>query len=64
VRVHTVVLSAQHDAQVTPERMRRDLVELVAKPVLASEDIDSSATLYHVNPSAASSSAGRWGTAG
>ena len=51
VRVHTVVLSAQHDAQVTPERMRRDLVELVAKPVLASEDIDSSATLYHVNPS-------------
>jgi S-adenosylmethionine synthetase len=51
VRVLTVVISAQHDPQVTQERMRRDLVDLVAKPVLAGEAIDASNVAYHVNPS-------------
>jgi S-adenosylmethionine synthetase len=51
VRVVAVVLSAQHDAQVTQERIRKDLVELVAKPVLASEDIDAGGAVYHINPS-------------
>jgi S-adenosylmethionine synthetase len=51
VRVDTVVISAQHDAQVTQERLKRDLIELVAKPVLASEEIDSSSAKFHVNPS-------------
>ena len=51
VRVATVVLSSQHDANVTQARIREDLIEQVAKPVLATEDIDSSRVLYHVNPS-------------
>ena len=51
VRVATVVLSSQHDAQVTQEKIRKDLIELVAKPVLASEGVDSSQVEYHINPS-------------
>jgi S-adenosylmethionine synthetase len=51
VRVQAVVLSAQHDAQVTLERITKDLIEFVAKPVLASEEIDSSNVTYHINPS-------------
>jgi len=51
VRVHAVVISAQHDAQVTQKRIHDDLIELVAKPVLASEPIDVANVEYHVNPS-------------
>jgi S-adenosylmethionine synthetase len=51
VRVQTVVISAQHDPQVTQERMKAELVELVAKPVLAGESIDVSNVSYFVNPS-------------
>jgi S-adenosylmethionine synthetase len=51
VRVDTVVISAQHDPNVTLERMQHDLVELVAKPVLGAEEIDVSNVKYHINPS-------------
>jgi len=51
VRVHTVVLSAQHDPEVTQERLRADLVDHVVKPVLASEDIDASKVQHFINPS-------------
>ena len=51
VRVHTVVLSAQHDPEVTLERIRADLVEHVVKPVLATEDIDTAKVQYFINPS-------------
>jgi len=51
VRVDTVVISAQHDPNVTLERMQHDLVELVGKPVLAAEEIDVSNVKYHINPS-------------
>ena len=51
VRVQTVIISAQHDPQVTPERIRHDLIEMVAKPVLASEEVDSSQVEFHINPS-------------
>jgi S-adenosylmethionine synthetase len=50
-RVQTVVLSAQHDPQVTQERIRKDLIEHVAKPVLAGEEIDASNVIFHINPS-------------
>ena len=50
-RVQTVVLSAQHDEQVTQERIRKDLIEHVAKPVLAGEEIDASNVIFHINPS-------------
>jgi S-adenosylmethionine synthetase len=51
VRVTTVVLSSQHDANVSQERIRGDLIEQVAKPVLATEEIDASRVVYHINPS-------------
>ena len=51
VRVQTVVISTQHDANVTQEKIRHDLIELVAKPVLAGEPIDASEVIYHINPS-------------
>jgi S-adenosylmethionine synthetase len=51
VRVQTVIISAQHDPNVTPERIQRELIEMVAKPVLASEDVDSSKVNFHINPS-------------
>jgi S-adenosylmethionine synthetase len=51
VRVHTVVLSAQHGPDVSLERIRADVIEHVAKPVLATEDIDSASVKYFVNPS-------------
>jgi S-adenosylmethionine synthetase len=51
VRVQAIVMSAQHDPQVSQERIQKDLVELVAKPVLAGEDIDASNVVYHINPS-------------
>jgi len=51
VRVDTIVISAQHDPNVTLEKMQHDLVELVAKPVLGSEEIDVSKVRYHINPS-------------
>jgi len=51
VRIDTVVISAQHDPNVTLERMQHDLIELVAKPVLGSEEIDVSKVKYHINPS-------------
>jgi S-adenosylmethionine synthetase len=51
IRVKTVVLSSQHDAEVGQERIRDDLIEQVAKPVLQTESIDSSSVEYHINPS-------------
>ncbi|UCE01658.1 MAG: methionine adenosyltransferase [Candidatus Latescibacterota bacterium] len=50
-RVTTVVLSSQHDPDVSQERIREDLIEQVTKPVLASEEIDTRAVQYHINPS-------------
>ena len=51
VRVDAVVLSAQHGPEVSQERIRKDLVELVIKPVLAGESIDTSNVTFHINPS-------------
>ena len=49
VRVHTVVLSAQHDPEATHERIHGDLVEHVVEPVVPSRYLDAN-TKYHVNP--------------
>jgi len=51
VRVDAIVLSAQHGPEVSQERIRKDLTELVIKPVLAAESIDSSGVTFHINPS-------------
>ena len=49
VRVDTVVLSAQHDPDVSLERIRRDMIELVAKAAIPGELLDDK-TKYFVNP--------------
>ncbi len=48
VRVDTVVVSTQHDEDVTQEQIRKDVIELVVKPV-CGKWLDSK-TIYHINP--------------
>ena len=57
VRVHTVVISTQHDPEVNGkseerevlEEIRREVIEKVIKPTLPADMIDDN-TIYHVNP--------------
>ena len=49
VRVDTVVISTQHNPDVTLEQIRRDMINLVAKEVLPAELLDEN-TKYYVNP--------------
>ena len=48
-RVDTVVVSTQHDENVTLEQIRRDIVEHVIRPVIPAELLDDE-TKYYVNP--------------
>ena len=49
-RVHTVVLSSQHNPEVSQSVIERDLIELVAKEVIPAELRDKD-TKYIINPS-------------
>ena len=49
VRVDTVVISTQHDPEVSLEQIRTDMVELVAKVVIPAYLLDEN-TKYYVNP--------------
>ena len=49
VRVDTVVISTQHNPDVTLDQIRRDMVEQVAKVVIPAEMLDEN-TKYYVNP--------------
>jgi S-adenosylmethionine synthetase len=49
VRVDTVVISTQHNPDVTLEQIRQDMVDLVAKVVIPDELLDEN-TKYYVNP--------------
>ena len=49
VRIDTVVISTQHNPDVTLEQIRRDMINLVAKEVLPAEMLDEN-TKYYVNP--------------
>ncbi len=48
-RVDTVLISTQHDPDVTQEQIKRDLIEYVVKPVVPAELLDED-TKYYVNP--------------
>jgi S-adenosylmethionine synthetase len=50
VRVHTIVISAQHDDGVSNEEIRAGLMEHVIIPVVPKELLDDK-TIYHLNPS-------------
>eukprot|EP01024_Parvocaulis_polyphysoides_P011084 TRINITY_DN1389_c0_g2_i1.p2 TRINITY_DN1389_c0_g2~~TRINITY_DN1389_c0_g2_i1.p2 ORF type:complete len:387 (+),score=73.75 TRINITY_DN1389_c0_g2_i1:102-1262(+) len=50
LRVHTLLISTQHDEQVTNEKIREDLMEHVIKHVVPAKYIDDK-TIFHLNPS-------------
>mgnify|MGYP001247651520 FL=1 len=49
-RFHTVVISTQHDPNVTPEQLQRDIQTHVIEPILPADMVDSSTKVY-INPS-------------
>lgn len=49
VRIDTVLISTQHDHDVTQEQIRKDVIEYVIKPVIPAELLDDE-TKYFVNP--------------
>jgi len=48
-RVHTVVLSTQHDPDVEQTTIRREVIEKLIKPIFPAGWLDAQ-TIYHVNP--------------
>ena len=48
-RIDTVLISTQHDPDVTLEQIKKDLIEKVIKPVIPSELLDDD-TKYFINP--------------
>ncbi|MFC6290025.1 methionine adenosyltransferase [Levilactobacillus angrenensis] len=49
IRVDTVVLSTQHDPDVTLDQIRQDVIDQVIKPVIPAELLDDQ-TKYFINP--------------
>ncbi|MFC1705513.1 methionine adenosyltransferase [Planctomycetota bacterium] len=49
LRVHTVVISTQHDPAVSQEDVREQVIEQVIKPVIPEGLLDGD-TIFHVNP--------------
>ncbi|WP_308529002.1 methionine adenosyltransferase [uncultured Oscillibacter sp.] len=49
VRVDTVVISTQHDPDVSLEQIRKDMIEQVVRAVIPAEMLDKN-TKYYVNP--------------
>lgn len=49
LRIHTVVVSAQHEDVISHEQMKQDIIERCIKSVLPNDLLDAR-TVYHVNP--------------
>jgi len=49
VRIDTIVVSAQHDPDVAPERIREDILAQIVRPVVPAELLDGD-TRYFINP--------------
>jgi S-adenosylmethionine synthetase len=49
VRVHTVVVSTQHDAGVELAEIRRGVIEAIVRPVIPAALLDED-TIFHINP--------------
>ncbi|PSS28890.1 S-adenosylmethionine synthase [Actinidia chinensis var. chinensis] len=49
IRVHTVLISTQHDETVTNDEIAADLKEHVIKPVIPEKYLDEK-TIFHLNP--------------
>ncbi len=62
-RIHTVLISTQHNPDVTPEQIREGVIEQIIKPVLPAELIDDDLIVY-VNPTGRFVTGGPMGDAG
>merc|ERR1719390_338327 len=62
-RVHTILISTQHDETVTNEKIAADLMEHVIKPVVPAKYLDDN-TIFHLNPSGRFCIGGPHGDAG
>ncbi len=62
--IPTVVVSAQHDPDVGPERMREEIIERVIEPVLPADLYDPDRITYHINPTGRFVTGGPQGDAG
>lgn len=49
-RVHTILISTQHEDGVTNDQINKDLMEFVIKPVVPAKYLDDE-TIFHLNPS-------------
>ncbi|HVI41348.1 MAG TPA: methionine adenosyltransferase, partial [Anaerovoracaceae bacterium] len=49
VRVDTVLVSTQHDEDVTQEQIKKDIIKYVINPIIPEQLLDSN-TKYYVNP--------------
>lgn len=50
VRVDTVVMSAQHDAEISQTAIRQELIDHVITPALNGDFFDPENTTFHINP--------------
>ncbi|MCD4651686.1 MAG: methionine adenosyltransferase [Candidatus Cloacimonetes bacterium] len=48
-RIETVVVSAQHNTEITQEQLREDILQYVVKPIIPEAMLDNQ-TKYHINP--------------
>ena len=62
-RVDAVVISSQHDAEVTNEQLRAEILERVIKHTVSSELLDEN-TKFHINPTGRFVTGGPQGDAG
>lgn len=62
-RVHTILISTQHDEGISNEQIKADLIEHVIKPTIPSELVDSNTKLV-INPSGSFIVGGPHGDAG
>ena len=50
LRVETILISAQHDPDVSNEQIRKDIIKYVIEPIIPKEMLDQK-TKYYINPS-------------
>jgi S-adenosylmethionine synthetase len=62
--VETVVISTQHEPDVSHSQIREDVIAKVVKPTIPSELLDESKVVYHVNPTGRFVTGGPQGDAG
>jgi len=63
LRVHTIVISTQHDPDVTNETIRAELLSKIIKTAIPAKFLDDK-TIYHLNPSGSFIVGGPQGDAG